>query len=210
MSNLVAPRPAASVAHREQPASLYAPTGERKYVNLEERRRVIASSRGLDDDHALFLLTLIWTGARVSEVLALRPAAFQLDPGSVSVITLKRRVHHVREVPLPPTLLRALDRHFGIAGCQRDATAADERLWPWHRSTAWRLVKKAMTWSQVTGRPACPRGLRHGFGTGALQAGVPLNLLQRWMGHARMTTTAIYADAMGPEERLIAERFWRI
>ena len=26
----------------------------------------------------------------------------------------------------------------------------------------------------------------------ALQAGVPVNLLQRWLGHARIGTTAIY------------------
>jgi site-specific recombinase XerD len=39
-------------------------------------------------------------------------------------------------------------------------------------------------------------------------SGVPLNLLQRWLGHAQLTTTAIYANAIGPEERQIAERMW--
>jgi integrase/recombinase XerD len=58
------------------------------------------------------------------------------------------------------------------------------------------------------GRPACPRRLRHGFGVGTLQAGVPLNLLQRWLGHARISTSAIYADASGPEEQAFAARFW--
>jgi site-specific recombinase XerD len=42
-----------------------------------------------------------------------------------------------------------------------------------------------------------------------LQAGVPLNLAQRWLGHARISTTAIYAAACGPEERALAVRFWR-
>ena len=37
---------------------------------------------------------------------------------------------------------------------------------------------------------------------------MPLNLLQRWLGHADIATTAIYADAMGPEERAIAARMW--
>jgi integrase/recombinase XerD len=53
-----------------------------------------------------------------------------------------------------------------------------------------------------------PKGLRHGFGVNAIQCGVPLNLLARWMGHANMKTTAIYADATGPEERQIAARMW--
>jgi integrase len=32
--------------------------------------------------------------------------------------------------------------------------------------------------------------------------------LQRWLGHASMTTTAIYLEAMGDEEREIAARMW--
>jgi len=47
-----------------------------------------------------------------------------------------------------------------------------------------------------------------GFGVAAIQAGIPLNLLQRWLGHAQLTTTAIYANAVGPEERNIAARMW--
>jgi integrase/recombinase XerD len=43
---------------------------------------------------------------------------------------------------------------------------------------------------------------------GPIQAGIPLNLLQRWLGHAQLTTTAIYANAVGPEERTIAARMW--
>lgn len=61
-----------------------------------------------------------------------------------------------------------------------------------------------------TGR--CDRGLAQGpasgFGVHALRSGIPLNLLQRWLGHADIATTAIYADAMGPEERAIAARMW--
>ena len=38
---------------------------------------------------------------------------------------------------------------------------------------------------------------------------MPLNLIQRWMGHARMHTTAIYAAVCGPEELTFARQFWR-
>jgi integrase/recombinase XerD len=37
---------------------------------------------------------------------------------------------------------------------------------------------------------------------------VPLNMAQKWLGHARISTTAIYANATGPEEKLIAGRMW--
>jgi site-specific recombinase XerD len=60
----------------------------------------------------------------------------------------------------------------------------------------------------IAGPQSCPKGLRHSFGIGTLQAGVPLNLTQKWMGHARISTTAIYADACGPEEAAFAAQFW--
>jgi integrase/recombinase XerD len=43
-----------------------------------------------------------------------------------------------------------------------------------------------------------PKGLRHSFGVKAIQSKVPLNLVQRWMGHASLRSTAIYADVIGP------------
>jgi integrase len=191
-----------------QDFGLYAPNGARKYLNQSERQRVLAAIAALKPSEALFALTLAWTGARVSEVLALTAPSFQVESGTVAIQTLKRRKHHVREVPLPPELMAALDRHFGLSNKRRDPRAADHRVWPWHRVTAWRLIKRVMRHSGVAGRQACPRGLRHAFGVGSLQAGVPLNLVQRWLGHARISTTAIYADASGPEEVALAERFW--
>lgn len=193
---------------RTQEFSLYSPTGARKYLNRDERQRALAEMAKLPPDRALFCLTLAWTGARVSEVLALKPSSFQIGQGVVALRTLKRRKHHVREVPIPPDLITALDRHFDLSAVRRDPQKADSRLWPWHRTTAWRLVKRVMRLSQINGQQASPRGLRHAFGIGTLQAGVPLNLTQRWLGHARISTTAIYTNVIGPEEFSFSKRYW--
>jgi integrase len=48
------------------------------------------------------------------------------------------------------------------------------------------------------GPHATAKGLRHGFGL-HIRSGVPLNLVQRWLGHASIATTAIYLQAMGAE-----------
>ena len=53
-----------------------------------------------------------------------------------------------------------------------------------------------------------PKGLRHGFGINAIVNGIPLHVLQKWMGHARLSTTAIYANAIGKEEQDFAARMW--
>lgn len=189
--------------------SLYTPTGARKYLNASERRCVLKAAAMLAPEQRLFVFTLAWTGARVSEVLALTPSSFQIESRTVAIRTLKRRRHHVREVPIPPQLVAALKRRFHLASTRRDPRRADHRLWPWSRTTAWRLTKRVMTACDIVGRHACPRGLRHAFGVSTLQAGVPLNLTQRWLGHARISTTAIYADVSGPEEAAFAELFWR-
>ena len=51
-----------------------------------------------------------------------------------------------------------------------------------------------------------PKGLRHGFGIKAVTSEVPLNMTQKWLGHSRIATTAIYTNATGPKEKQIAER----
>nr|WP_315899324.1 tyrosine-type recombinase/integrase [Gluconacetobacter diazotrophicus] len=61
---------------------------------------------------------------------------------------------------------------------------------------------------RVSGPAASPKGLRHAFGVAAVTNAIPLNLVQKWLGHAQLTTTAIYANAVGAEEQDIARRMW--
>src|ERR1700748_1721595 len=136
-----------TVTHRGWAAGdqgLYGAGGERKYLNREERGRVLAAAEKLDEAPCLFTLVLAWTGARISEILALTPSSFQLDTSVVTIVTLKRRKFTVREVPIPPWLSARLDRHFGLRRMQRGEHSAQQRLWRWHRVTAWRHVKHAM------------------------------------------------------------------
>jgi integrase/recombinase XerD len=54
-----------------------------------------------------------------------------------------------------------------------------------------------------------PKGLRHGFGVLTLTNGIPLNRVSKWMGHASLEVAAIYANALGEEQRTIASRMWK-
>lgn len=202
----------ASGANAFDAASLYAASHraavERKYLNHAERRRVLVATDELELRPALFALTLVWSGARISEVLALTPASFQVERSLVAFVTLKRRRWSVREVPIPPALMQLIAQEFSLAEVQDDPATSRDRLWTMSRTTAWRVVRRLMDIAGVSGRGACARGLRHSFGVGTLQAGVPITLLQRWLGHARLSTTEIYANAIGPEELTFASRFW--
>jgi integrase/recombinase XerD len=198
---------------REQPyfsGSLFNRLGHRKYLNAAERQRFVrAASRVLPIAIRLFCLTLLWSGARISEVLALTPGSIDIEGGVVSIQTLKRRRRGViRQVPLPPNMLVALERIFKLRAAQRDPRLAGQKIWRFSRTTAWRYVKQVMASAGITGTPAMPKGLRHGFGVRAFQSNVPPHLVQRWLGHASLSTTAIYADVIGPDERAFAARMW--
>jgi integrase/recombinase XerD len=190
--------------------SLYGPTGGRKYLNAAERRRFIKATNRAEPETRLFCLVLGWSGGRISEVLALTPAAIDIESGVANIETLKRRKRGiVRQVPLPRDTLRELNRLFKLRLTQRDPQFAVERLWRWSRTTAWRRVKEVMAAAGISGTPATPRGLRHSFGVNAFQSNVPPHLVQRWLGHASLRTTSIYADVIGPDERAFAARMWR-
>jgi len=199
---------------REQPydgLNLFGQSGSRKYLNAAERRRFLESAQQFPVRECLFFETLAWSGARISEMLALVPAAIDIDSGVASIETLKRRRRGiVRQVPLPSSLLIALDREFDLRSAQRAPALANKRIWRFSRTTAWRYVKSVMAAARISGPHATPKGLRHGFGVNAFQSNVPPHLVQRWLGHASLRTTSIYGDVMGPEERAFAERMWQL
>ena len=182
--------------------SLHTAQGRRKYLTPDERARFIAAAARQSPDILTLCLVLAWTGCRVSEALALTHADLDRAGGIVSLHSLKkRRTGIVRDVPVPEGVMAIFD-------LVHDLDPSEERLWPIGRSTAWQRVKAVMREAGVGASAASPKGLRHGFGVHAVRSGVPLNLLQRWLGHADIATTAIYADVMGAEEREIAARMW--
>jgi integrase len=113
---------------REQPydgLSLFGQSGNRKYLNAAERQRFIEAAQCAPLKVRLFCLVLRWSGGRISEVLALTPAAIDIESGVASIETLKRRKRGiVRQVLLPPDLLSELDHYFGLRRLQRDPERA--------------------------------------------------------------------------------------
>lgn len=184
---------------------LHTGTGARKYLDASERTCFIQAALAAPISLRLLCLTLAHTGCRVSEALALTPDSLRVSEGVIAFRSLKKRSKAVvvREVPVPHELLADL-----VVLAERRSSAED-RLWSWGRVRAWQLIKHVMSGAGIRSGPhATPKGLRHAFGLHAVRCGVPLNFVQRWLGHASMSTTAIYLQAIGPDERLIAARMW--
>lgn len=183
-------------------ASLFDRSGQRKYLCASESHRFLVAARRMDAESRAFCHLLALTGCRISEALALTPERIDVEAGRIVFRTLKRRKTSYRPVPVPPDLLVELRR---LGRSKR----ADQRIWNWCRQTAWRRIRWAMNEAGIAGAQAMPKGLRHAFGIANAEHAVPISLTARWMGHARLDTTAIYQDAVGREESAFARRLWR-
>ncbi len=183
--------------------------GIRKYLTATERSAFMRAANQTQSKTETFCLTLAYTGARISEVLRLTPLRIDASAHFIVFESLKQRRKGVfRAVPVPDALLTRLETVHGISGQRVDTALRSERLWPWGRTKAWTLVKEVMRAANIAPEYAMPKALRHAFGVGGAQAGISLAVMQRWMGHARIETTAIYTQVIGEEEQALARRMW--
>lgn len=177
--------------------------GKRKYMNDAERKaffRVMA--RQPDALLQSFCLTLLYTGYRISEALHVTAGNIDLSQKCIVFETLKRRQRGLfRSVPVPDNMV-AVFRELV------HEVEPGRRVWPFSRATAFRLIRDMANEAGVKGTMACPKGLRHGFAVACIGQNIPLTTVQKWLGHARLETTAIYLGVSGAEERNFARRLW--
>lgn len=178
--------------------------GQRKYLTSKEVDSFVKTAKQCSLEVRTFCWMLAFSGCRISEALSLTRDSIDFESQHVIIRCLKKRGQRVfRAIPLPPHYLQALQRWL-------QTTDADSKLlWPSSRMTGYRRIVEVMQDAGIRGSYATPKGLRHAFGVRAIQASVPLTLVQKWLGHADIKTTAIYTNAMGPEEQEIAARMWR-
>lgn len=190
--------------------SLYDLRGRRKYLVPNERWAFLDAALEIGGKVGTFCAVLAFTGARISEALAINPERLDEANGAINIETLKRRQRGIiRAVPVPMKLFDLLDAVHGFRAAQLDASRAHERLWAWSRTTAWRRVKDVMRRAHEPQHISQPKALRHAFGAEATLKNISPLLIQKWMGHARLETTQIYTALVGEEERSLARIMWR-
>jgi site-specific recombinase XerD len=183
--------------------ALFDQSGNRKYLNTAERKMYFEA---IDDKLNLaqqaFCLTLFYTGCRISEGLCLTRERVDLRGKALVFETLKRRRRgHFRSIPIPDNLTKMMRQVLAESGLSL-------RVWTFSRPTAYRMVRDRMAKAGISGAMACPKGLRHGFAVACIEQNIPITTVQKWLGHARLETTAIYLEISGHEERNYAKRLW--
>ena len=146
-------------------------------------------------EHAL-LMFLYNTGARVSEATQLRASDLQIGRGEGrhALATLHGKGGKTRQCPLLPETERVLE--YLIRGSSAtDPVFLSRYRKPYTRFGIYRLVERcAGRVSSLAGRRVTPHTLRHSIACHLLHAGVDINTVRAWLGHARIDTTNVYAE----------------
>ena len=146
-------------------------------------------------EHAL-LLFLYNSGARVSEATGLVAGDLLIGrrDGGPALATVHGKGGKQRQCPLWPRTERVLSSLAAERG-PRDAVFLSRRQRPYTRFGVYRLVERcAIGVPSLAGRKITPHVIRHTSACHLLQAGVDLNTIRAWLGHASLDTTNIYAE----------------
>ncbi len=141
--------------------------------------------------HRTLLMTAYASGVRVSELCALRPEHILSDRGQIRVE--KGKGAKDRYTVLSPRLLEQLRLYF------REERPVGGWLFPsqWkpgHALSVGCVQKVFWRAAELAGVPRNGgiHSLRHSFATHLLEAGVPLTVIQRLLGHNNLATTSRY------------------
>ncbi len=154
-------------------------------------------------DRALYMAAAM-TGLRQGELVALRWRDVDWPSARIRVrqnfvlgeFGTPKSKRSTRSVPMADALAGELDRLFRVARRQADADlvfADPMNGGPLSKAAILRRYRRALTAARLDTAHRF-HDLRHTFGTRMAAAGVPIRMLQEWMGHRDIETTQRYAD----------------
>jgi integrase/recombinase XerD len=159
-------------------------------LSREEERRLISHAYRMKGTRGLLIKTLFQTGARVSEFVNIKVNEFFFD--EQMILFSKAKGGKSRYVPILPELAQELRTHLG----DRAAGYLFETIHhtPYSPRRIQQIIKKTADAAKITKR-VYPHLLRHSVATTLLERGMPLEQIQKFLGHAKLETTQMYAES---------------
>lgn len=126
----------------------------------------------------------------MSEFINIRVDDYFLD--EAMILIAKGKGGKGRYVPILPELAQELRTYLG----QRRTGHLFEtnRHTPYSARRIQQIVKQTAEQAEITKRVS-PHLLRHSVATTLLERGMPIEQIQKFLGHARLETTQIYAES---------------
>lgn len=169
---------------------LHYPKKEQKIPELltrSEALSIVSFPKNLK--HKMLLRTCYGCGLRVSEVVGLRIKDIDGERHLLRVEQGKGRKD--RLIPLSDTLLTQLREYWRLYRTCDSLFVSDITRQTLHISTVQHVYKAAKKRLGINKKGGI-HGLRHAYATHQLESGLPIYLLQRWLGHADLHSTMRY------------------
>lgn len=159
-------------------------------LSREEERKLIAHAYRVQGTRGLLIKTLFQTGARVSEFVNIK--ADEVFFEEQMILLSKAKGGKSRYVPILPQLAQELRTHLGnrTAGYLFE-TVQNTQYSP---RRIQQIIKETAADADITMR-VYPHLLRHSVATTLLERGMPIEQIQKFLGHAKLETTQIYAES---------------
>ncbi len=143
--------------------------------------------------HRALLHMVYGSGLRVSEVVRLKPSHIESAPERMMVRVEQAKGHKDRYTILSEKALEVLKEYWEICRPKEWLFFGRDKSRAMSRSNAQCAYKSACRKVGVMHGKGI-HTLRHGFASHLLEAGLPLPVIQQWLGHRSLKTTAIYCQ----------------
>lgn len=146
------------------------------------------------------LKILYFTGVRVDEISKLKKSSFQSSENGV-IMMVEGKGRKVRSIHLPIHLSQEIFEYLPNLPSDYLFTNQNNTFGvykPLSTCQIFRIVKKAAERAKLSVAPS-PHWLRHTSATHAIEAGAPIHVVQRSLGHESISTTGKYLD-LRPKE----------
>jgi integrase/recombinase XerD len=159
-------------------------------LSRDEERRLIQHAYRDRGRHGLLIKTLLQTGARVSEFANIKVEHFFFD--EMMILIDKGKGGKSRYVPILPELAQELRTHLG--GRATGHLFETNRHLPYSPRRIQQIVKVTSEGAKIKKR-VYPHLLRHSVATTLLERGMPIDQIQKFLGHSKLETTQVYAES---------------
>jgi integrase/recombinase XerD len=161
-------------------------------LDKSEIERLIRSTYQLHNKYGLMIKTLFLSGARVDEFVHIRVEDLHLDADPPQIFLGHCKKESNRYVPVLPALAQELRTHLN--GRRHGYLFETNRNDRYSVRTVQSIVKSEARDAGINKR-VYPHLLRHSIATILLDSGeVPIDQLQKFLGHLQLSTTQIYAE----------------
>ena len=182
----------------------------------EEVQKLLVACRPRSNTGArnMALITVLYRGGlRIAEALKLRPG--DIDPAAGTIRVLHGKGSRARTVGLDPGAMAMLS--LWIERRRRHNLSASGPLFctllgrPLHGGYVRNLMPRLAGKAGVHKRVHC-HGLRHTHAAQLASEGVPINVIQKQLGHGNVATTSRYIDHIQPVQVIEAmqARDWKV